>query len=587
MIWQKRFGVELIAIVAMIVVVSVLAAYQYRWTSEISRTEQARLRNSLATSVRNFDQEFSYDFQQLCENFELDPEVAPGEIESHIVRQQARWARTSPRPDLVGAVYFWRTLPSSGAGPDFLSSTDQGFHAANWPPELEGVRDKLTRQHDLLLSPIADRDAVYYPWTYFGEAAALARPIFQLVPGTSGGASEFRAAGILIVALNRNYLERTYFPELVDRHFGAPGQRSFEVAVRTTAAPHQSIYLSDPGFPIANSATDAAVNLFDLVGEESRRRGHATLQAGGPEDQLQFVARHPAGSLEEAVGSWRRRNLGISLGLLAILAASMALIFSGARRSRALARAQMEFVAGVSHELCTPLAIINTAAENLADGVVENTEQMQEYGGLIRGQGRRLERLVDEVLLYTAGRFGLGGYELEPVEVAPMVAQGLYASESHLREAGFTVEKQIDAQLPLIVADPAAVVTCIENLLNNAIKYSDASKWVAIRAYKASGVAGPEVCISVEDKGIGISSRDLAHIFERFYRVQEVRDNQIRGVGLGLYLVKRMMEDMGGRVSVTSKLGRGTEAILHFPAADSTEPGEGVVGRRESTEMKN
>ena len=93
------------------------------------------------------------------------------------------------------------------------------------------------------------------------------------------------------------------------------------------------------------------------------------------------------------------------------------------------------------------LAVINTAAENLADGVVENTEQMQEYGGLIRGQGRRLERLVDEVLLFTAGRFGLSGYELEPVEVAPIVSQSLSTSEASLHEAGFTVAKEIDDKL--------------------------------------------------------------------------------------------------------------------------------------------
>ncbi|HLJ13374.1 MAG TPA: HAMP domain-containing sensor histidine kinase [Bryobacteraceae bacterium] len=587
MIWQKRFGIELIAIVAMTAVVTVLAVYQYRWTAEISRTEQVRLRNSLATSVRNFDQEFSYDFQQLCESFELDPEAGPGAIESHIERQLAHWSRTSTRGDLVAGVYFWRTLPSNADGLESFSLTDNRPHVQNWPPDFAPVRDKLNRQRDLLSSSIADRDAVYYPWTFFGEAAALARPIFQIVPGTSGDASEYRATGILIVALNRAYLERTYFPELVDRHFGAPGQKSFVVAVRSGAAPPQSIYLSDPGTPIMDAATDSAVNLFDLVGDESRRRGHPAMQAGDAGDQWQFVAKHPAGSLEEAVDSWRRRNLSISLGLLAILAGSVAIVFTAARRSRALARTQMEFVAGVSHELCTPLAIINTAAENLADGVVENTEQMQEYGGLIRGQGRRLERLVDEVLLYTAGRFGLGGYELEPVEVGPMIAQGLYASEGHLREAGFTVEKQIDAQLPLIVADPAAVVTCIENLLNNAMKYSDASKWVAIRAYKVAGIAGSEVCISVRDKGIGISASNLAHIFERFYRAQEVRDNQIRGVGLGLYLVKRMMEDMGGSVSVTSEPGRGTEAILHFPVARSAEPAERVVERRAPTEMKN
>src|SRR5882672_1734253 len=101
MMWRKRFGVELIAVMVMIAVVSVLAVYQYRWTGEISRTEQARLGNSLATSVRNFDQEFSYDFQQLCESFELDPEVEPSAIESDVERHQANWSRTSAHAEIV------------------------------------------------------------------------------------------------------------------------------------------------------------------------------------------------------------------------------------------------------------------------------------------------------------------------------------------------------------------------------------------------------------------------------------------------------------------------------------------------------
>ena len=566
--WQKRFGVELIAVLVMIAVVSVLAVYQYRWTGEISRTEQARLRNSLATSVRNFDQEFSYDFQQLCESFELDPETEPSAVESHVMRQQANWTRTSAHAEFVKELYIWKMGSSGEAGLESFSQVDNRFQNATWPPDLESLHRYLTQRGDLISSPIHDREAVYFPWTFFGDAPALVRPVFQIAPGGRESSLGVHTAGVLIVALNREYLEKEYLPNLVDQFFGAPGQRSFIVSLRSSQAPYQTVYLSDANSPIETSSTDAAVNLFDLVGEEARRRGHPPLQASAAGEQWQLVAQHPAGSLEEAVASWRRRNLAISLGLLAILAGSMALIFSGARRSKALARMQMEFVAGVSHELCTPLAVINTAAENLADGIVENAGQMQEYGGLIRGQGRRLERLVDEVLLFTAGRFGLSGYELEPIEVAPVVSQSLSTSEANLHDAGFTVAKKISDKLPPIVADPSAAITCIENLVSNAMKYSNSSKWIAIRAYEDSANSKPEVAISVEDKGIGISSADLAHIFEPFYRVQSVRDNQIRGVGLGLYLVKRMMEDMGGRVSVTSELGRGTEVVLHFPVAN-------------------
>jgi signal transduction histidine kinase len=572
--WRKRFGTELVAVILMIAVVSILAVYQFRWTGEISRTEQARLRNSLTTSLRNFDQEFSYDFQQLCESFESDPEADPAAVESRLSRQQAAWKRTSAHSEFVEALYILKEGRTGAPSLESFDPTEDRFRDANWPQALESLRAFLKERSELLSSVTDDREAVYYPWTFFGGAPALVRPIFQVERRARDSGSGVRAIGVLIVVLNRDYLERVYLPDLVDRDFGAPGQRSFVVSVRTARAPFQTIYHSDAKFALAASSADASVNLFDLVGEEARRRGHPPLQASAPGEQWQLVAQHPAGSLEEAVASWRRRNLAISLGLLGILAASMALIFSGARQSQALARMQMEFVAGVSHELCTPLAVINTAAENLADGVVENVGQMQEYGGLIRAQGHRLSRLVDEVLLFTAGQFGLSGYALEPIEVAPIIAQSLSTSSGNLRDAGFTVSQEIDGRLPPIVADASAVITCIENVVSNAIKYSNSSKCIAIRASVAPAGLKPEVRIGIEDKGVGISSADLAHIFEPFYRVQSARDNQIRGVGLGLYLVKRMMEDMGGRVSVTSELGRGTEVVLHFPVADLADDAE-------------
>ena len=560
----------MIAIVLMVVVVSILAVYQYRWTGEISRTEQARLKNSLATSVRNFDQEFSYDFQQLCAGLELDPEAQPSDLEAHAARQLAVWQRGGAHAQLVSGLWIWKNSTTSEAL-ESLTGNDTEFRPASWPAELEPLRGTIhnqVKQAELISN---DREALYYPWTFYSEGPALVRPIFRVVPGERRSGQAVSPIGILMVKLNSEYLASQYFPDLVGRQFGAAGQRSFVVAVRTSQPPNRIVYISETNFSLAAGSSDAAVNLFDLVGEESRRRGHAPLQSSAPGEQWQLIAQHPSGSLEEAVASWRRRNLAISLGLLLVLAASMALIFSGARRSRALARLQMEFVAGVSHELCTPLAVINTAADNLADGVVESNAQIQEYGSLIRGQGRRLERLVDEVLLFTAGRFGLSGYQLKPVEVAALLSQSLSTSEAHLREAGFTCITTIAEGLPPILADPTAAITCVENVVSNAIKYSNSSKWIAIQASETVSNGKPEVRISVEDKGIGIGPGDLPHIFEPFYRVPSVRDHQIRGVGLGLYLVKRMMEEMGGRVSVTSELGRGTTVVLHFVAAGSAE----------------
>jgi signal transduction histidine kinase len=275
-----------------------------------------------------------------------------------------------------------------------------------------------------------------------------------------------------------------------------------------------------------------------------------------------LVAQHPAGSVESAVGALRRRNLAISFGLLAVLAAGMALIFEVARRAKRIAAQQMEFVAGVSHELCTPLAVINSAAENLMDGVVEGDSGVKEYGGMIRDQGRRLEHLVDEVLQFAAGRSERTGYDLRPVDLLAAIAGSVASAEPMLRDGGFTVEQDCPSSLPTVLADHAAVGMCLENLISNAVKYAGPSRLLR---------QPPEIQVSVADRGTGISGRDLPHIFEPFYRAESVREEQIRGVGLGLYLVRRAMEGMGGSVSVSSEIGRGSCFTLHFPLSRPAE----------------
>jgi signal transduction histidine kinase len=140
-----------------------------------------------------------------------------------------------------------------------------------------------------------------------------------------------------------------------------------------------------------------------------------------------------------------------------------------------------------------------------------------------------------------------------------------------LRDAGFVVENAIAEDLPPIKADPAAVNTCLENLISNAIKYAGEKQWLGVQVRKMNVNSHSEVQVSVEDKGIGIAANDLPHIFEPFYRVQTVRDGQIRGVGLGLHLVKRMMEGMGGQITASSQVGRGSCFVLHFPTVEITE----------------
>jgi signal transduction histidine kinase len=567
--WSKRAAMELAAILGMVAVVCTLAVLQYRWTGEISRSEQQRLKANVTTSVRGFEQEFSYDFERLFEAFEIGPEAPQANLESRLVRQQSDWERVASRPALLAGIDIWK-LEEGHASFESFEAGGKRFVEATWPERLRSLRPYLERQAELLNARvIGDRQAIYYPWTFLGSAPALIRPIFHVENPQD---MYVQLQGFLILQFNREFLEKQYVPELVVRHFGEPRLLSLGVAVRTKNAPYRTIYASSATSAASSSAPDASVNLVEAVAEEARRRGHAPLQATAENDQWQLVVQDPAGSVDVGVAQWRRRNLAISFGLLAALVGTMVLLFSVARRAERLAKLQMEFVAGVSHELCTPLAVINSAAENIVDGVVEGTAQVQEYGTIIREQGRRLERLVDEVLLFAAGRVGRLGYDLRPTEVVPILEQSLSASEAMLRDEGFTFHKEISSQLPFVIADPEALGKCVENLISNAMKYSSTNRWVALRAGGVLNQGSPEVQISIEDKGIGISPADLPHVFEPFYRSQSVRDGQIRGVGLGLYLVKCMMEAMGGGVSVSSKVSQGSIFTLHFPVFDSAEP---------------
>lgn len=563
--WTKRSLIELGAILLMTAVVVVVAILQYRWSNEIGRFEEDRLKASLDTSVRAFDEGFSYDFEHLCDAFEVDPAASETALETNAARQYFAWAEKAANPNLISTVDIWESEGPSRYSFESLDTQIRHFRPVASSSANAPLRDFLSNEFAQLSPSIADREAVYYPWTFRENSTALIRPLFQLSSDPQQVAMTVMPIGFLVIEFNRAFLTRQYFPELVERSFGELADMQFGVAIRTSRVPHQALYRSAADFPVSTSSPDAQVELFDSASEVARRTGHAPLLASSDTTQWELVVQHPAGSLEDAVAAWRRRNLTIGFGLLFVLAGSVALVFSVARRASRLAKLQMQFVAGVSHELCTPLAVINSAVENLADGVVDDPVQIHEYATLLRDQGRRMERLVDEFLSFAAGQLGRSGYDMRPVEIGSVTEEALLASETLLREEGFTVVKEIDPALPAVLADPAAVKKCIENLISNAMKYGASNRWIAIRAHSVADGDRPEVQINVEDRGMGIPADELPQIFEPFHRVQSVRDSQIRGVGLGLHLVKRMMDEMGGRVTVSSELDHGTTFVLHFP----------------------
>ena len=234
-----------------------------------------------------------------------------------------------------------------------------------------------------------------------------------------------------------------------------------------------------------------------------------------------------------------------------------------------LAKLQMDFVASVSHELRTPLAVISSAADNIADGVVDGKDNLKKYGSVIQNQSRQITDLVNQILQFASMKDQARTYVLRTVEVSRLIESVVENTAELVQASGFVLERQIEPALPPIQGDLVALSQCLQNLIVNAVKYSGESRWIGLRAFlaEAEDRRRKEIRISVEDRGIGIQPSEIPQIFHPFYRSPSVRSAQIHGTGLGLPLASSIAEAMGGSLSVVSEPEVGSVFTLHLPVA--------------------
>ncbi len=291
-------------------------------------------------------------------------------------------------------------------------------------------------------------------------------------------------------------------------------------------------------------------------------------------DEVKRLYAEDASRVQADLASSSRRSSSKLVGILGFtFLLSTAAVWT-IQRSRMLSRMQlaelqMHFVASVSHELRTPLAVIRSASDNLADGIVRDQSGLLRYGAILQHQSRSMTELVDQILLFASTEDRKNGYVLEPLNVADVLHSVQAQMESAANTAGFIVAIESTGNLPSLLGDHAGVSQCLQNLIGNAIKYGGNDRRISVRAaVVASGAKHcDEICISVSDRGIGIDSSEMAHIFEPFYRSPRVVSAQIHGTGLGLSLAKRIAESMGGRLTVESQLAMGSTFTLHLQIA--------------------
>ena len=363
------------------------------------------------------------------------------------------------------------------------------------------------------------------------------------------------AIGGLAVLINLTWVHRNYFAAMtnqvsrigsmgsglvatiLDEHgatlpgFGPPRMEPPQVSRTFTMA------FFDPTLAVLNPPLDLPLRQW-------------TVHVGGTTDPTLALAARGA----------RRTLVVIAAGAVAL---AIGLFVTG-RAARAMAKIselRADFVSTVTHELKTPVQVIRSIGETLARGRVRDSERLRHYAQLLVQEGHRLTRLIDNLLAYSRVTDVTQLYSFEPLRPADIVDEALRGFHLLMDEGGFQARVDVPPELPAVRADRTSIVLALDNLIDNAMRYSGASRELEIRGQLHNG----SVEILVHDHGVGIDPEELEHVKRRLIRGRAASGH---GSGLGLAIVNRIATAHGGSFRLESVRGAGTVAALALPAAE-------------------
>lgn len=565
---MSKRGLGLVLPMSLLALLLVLGWLQYRWTGALSRAEAERLKSGLNSSLGQFCGEFDFELARVLRAFAMR---SPSELPEAL----ADFREQSHYPEIVSTLY--RLGSDEGRFEVAKLEEDGTFARTDPPPGIE----RFVHRAEAFRRPHRGRPRPPGP----PLALVSSDPISIVVPARWEPGDHVEP-GATIVVLRNDVIANRLLPDLAARIFGSGESLDFDVVV---VDDHGGVVFSsrDNAAEVIRTA-DASANLLSLRSALGRVRpgpergpeppfgappppASPTPDPQREDGAFRVFVRHRSGSLDTVVRTAHVRNLALGSGVLFLLGVSIVLVTVSARRATELSERKMEFVAGVSHELRTPLAVIRSAGQNLADGSVSSGAQVRRYGGLIETEGRRLEDLVEKVLELAGVQSQTRRAPRERVSAIGIAATAVGDSAAAARERGIEVETVFPASDLFVVGDVDALRRAVANLVGNAIKHGGEDNAVTVSVQSHPG----EVSMSVSDRGPGIPSSEVPHLFDAFYRGRRARERQVRGSGLGLSLVQQIAREHGGRVEVETSPGKGSRFSIVLPEA----PGEAQVSR--------
>jgi signal transduction histidine kinase len=689
----RRLALPTVA-VALGVLLALLAFLQYRWLGQVSDGERRRMQATLEARARDFATDFDKAIGLVAAGFSMPSASLANDPSAAVRAAWDSWQAASTQPHLVRAIFVidrgTAALPIRRFDPASRTLVE-----AEWPEALQPVRERWRSELARLppanapqlptrvfIDDLSDVPAVLVPaqptmvrlqassasslvtvvWLDLDEIRrtllpSLVRKYFAsddvfdyrlsvrlrrdprtvLFDASTGGAVQSSAGargdkadasvpmfrirmGDILGSVQRSLGAIPAGAEKADGQYAGAGARGQQSSYSI------SVMRLEGAGPVQGVGRPQGVGSPQGAG-----RGGAFIAVADSSGGWVLRLVHSAGSLDAAVEKLRRRNLVISSTIIGLLAVSLGFVLVSTRRAQRLAAQQVEFVASVSHELRTPLAVIRSAGENLADGVVETPEQVRRYGALVADEGRKLGAMVEQVMEFAGMQSEAPRWRMAPTDVRTVVDEAV-AGARRLPEFAAARFDVAGPDAPLTVeADRAALVRAVQNLVENALKYGrggqaegpagggaagqaerdgggaagrgrdgggaagkggrdggdgDASGpaengagprvWVRIAA-EPGGPAGrtPDagsrlsVVIEVADDGPGVEARERQRIFEPFVRGRAAIASGVSGNGLGLSIVRRVVEGHGGRVTVRNRPEGGAAFTIRLPSGSA------------------
>jgi signal transduction histidine kinase len=559
---------------------AILGVLQVRWARVATHAEEQRLRISMERGAMQAAGHAVEEIRVVHSLTRLSRADFTAQDWSVMESQLHFWYANARFPDLLLGLYVIRRLPAMGV---LSYSPSRGrLLPSALPSDLLAVIPSFAAMRDIPLSGSSR--------SLPGMRRVVILPLYAAA-STSEGRSEPPTAAVLIL-LDTKVLYTEVLPHYVASDMGDYFYRVIDAGTGEVLAqseglpaartPEVSVGLSSDNSPAnvaavamgqdasegagipgpvpqwGSSSVDPLLQSWLLRAQGAPGISDApppSSSARGDEATLQIF--YPKGSLDSTLRIRQGLDVGVSLGILALLLVSVFVLSSLYRRSNRLRTSEQEFVASISHELRTPIAVIQATSENLRRGVVSDPARLPRYAEVIHGQIKRLSGMVENILLYSGLQSSwVRAPSLTAIDLPALVQDIALPLQYLALERSSTLRLDLDGLPAACCSDRMALRGIIENLGMNAIRHASPGEIVLSIGRPSADC----LRIAVEDRGPGIPAREQRRVFEPFVRGERSARAQKPGSGLGLHLVKRMVALLGGRITLESPYADGHHA---------------------------